>query len=217
MTRRTLTASLLFPLVLLLASAGPALAECTGSPTFPAMRYAFIADVTQFAYGNDRTSPDREWSVEMDVERTFRGSLPARLTATGIEVGCAFNGIEVRTGERLFIAAPDVDPNDPWLIRGEIFLWREVADGRWEFYADALQDGALGFPAAVVDADTIEEILAVVGVPRAPETATTLPAVERGLPSLAILAGVFVLSLAAGVARPGGPFLRRLPRRLCTR
>ena len=203
MTRRTVIASLLLPLVLLLASVGPALAEC--GPQYTAstpMRYAFVAKVTHFAYDN---GPDhgREWSIEMSVERTLRGSLTTRLTATGIEVGCNFHGIEVAIGERVFIAAADVDTSDRALIRGGIFIWREVADGRWEFYADALQDGALGFPAAVVRANTIEEILAVVGL-RAPETATTPRAVEQGVgPNLAVLAGVFVLSLLAGITRPG--------------
>lgn len=206
MTRRTLIASLLIPLALLLASAGTALAECTRSGDFPAMRFAFLAKVTEFTYRDDDTSPEREWFVSMQVHRQFRGHIDRdHVDATGIEVGCAFNGIEVREGERLFIAAPDVDTNDPFLIRGEIFIWREVADGRWEFYADALQDGALGFPAAVVRADTIEEILAVLGL-RAPETATTPPAVEPGLPNLTVLAGVFVLSLLAAITRRGGFF-----------
>lgn len=205
MTRRTLTASLSLAMLTALSSVQPVLAECSPQPEhFPPMRFAFTATVIDFAYGDARSTPDRDWYLEMGVERTFRGVLPARLTATGVEVGCDFNGVDVRTGERLFIAAEDVDIGDPRLITGKAFIWRAVAPDRWEFYADALQDGVLGYPAAIVGARSTQEILAALGRLRAPETATaTAPMVGSHPPSLQLLAAVFVLALLAGLRRVG--------------
>ena len=204
MTQRTLIGSLSLAALLLTSSAGPVLAECSPHHEQFPPRYAFTATVEDFAYRGQRETPEYAWHLTLQVGRIYRGRLPGVLKATGNEAGCGFNGIEVRTGERLFIAAEDVDTSDPSLIRGESLIWREVAAGRWEFYADALQDGALGYPATVVRADTIEEILGVVGVLRTPETATApVPAVTARTPTLPILAAVFALSLLVGLRGVG--------------
>jgi hypothetical protein len=81
------------------------------------------------------------------------------------------------------------------LITAPVLLWRDVGSGRWEFYAAALHDGALGYPAAAVRAHTTDEILDVIRGISAPETATAPPAPvpqPGSLPTPLTLAVVFV-------------------------
>lgn len=207
--RRTVTGALTFGALLLLASVGPVSAECFPPPEqFPPMRYAFTATVVDYAYRSEPNTPERVWDLDMEIERKYRGQLPVRLKASGWEAGCDFNGVEVRAGERLFIAAEDVEVSDPRLISGRILIWREVGGGLWEFYADALQDGALGYPAAAVRADTTAEILALLGNLRAPDTATSAKTIAGGRASAApLLVALFILAfLTATVWR--GPTRR---------
>lgn len=194
-----------FGALLLLASVGPVSAECFPPPEqFPPMRYAFTATVVDYAYRSGSNTPERTWQLDMEIERTYRGQLPVRLTASGWEAGCDFNGVEVRAGERLFIAAEDVEVSDPRLIRGRILIWREVGGGLWEFYADALHDGALGYPAAALRADTTEEILTLLGNLRAPDTATAATTITGGRASAApLLIGLFAMAFLTALVWRG--------------
>lgn len=207
LTRRTLGIALPVATLLLAASAGSVSAECSQQPDpFPRMSYAFTAQVTEVS---DRVAPGLpdmsafDWHVELEVERSYRGEVPDRLEANGWEVGCSFTGIEVKTGERLFIAAESMDFNDPRLVSGSVLLWRGIGGGRWEFYADALQDGALTYPTAAVRADSTDEILAVLRDLPAPNTSVADPSPqrERDLP-LPLLAAVLVGVISGVLFRP---------------
>lgn len=206
MPRRTLKAAMPVAALVMLASVGPVSAECFPQPDpFPQMRYAFTATVRQFS---DEVAVDPpkdsyfDWHLELDVNRTYRGDLPRRLEADGWDVGCDFTGVEVRAGERVFIAAEDVDLGDPRLVTGSILIWRDVGGGRWAFYAEALQDGALTYPIAAVRADTTDEILAVLAGRWPPDTATAPRGnAEGGSPALPILAALFVVVYIFELAR----------------
>lgn len=207
MTRRQFATATPFAALLLLALAGPVLAECfPPPPDFPRIRYAFTATVTEFSDSVAEDLPDMsgfDWHLEMSIDRTYRGDLPGRLEADGWEYGCGFTGVEVRVGERLFVAAEKVELSDPRLVLGEVLIWRGVGEGRWEFYADALQDGALGYPTAAVRADTTDEILGVLSDLRPPDTSTA-PAkdADRRDPPLPLLAALLVVTFLTFVVRP---------------
>lgn len=176
MNRRILTAAIPLAFLMLTPSAGSALAECFPPPEdFPRLPYAFVATVTDIS--DQVAEPvadasDFEWHMELDVVRSYRGVLPTRIEANGWEDGCGFTGIRVAEGDRLFIATDRLDLGDPRLILGELLVWREVREGHWEFYAEALHDGSLGYPQAAVRANTTGEILAFIRGLGPPDTST---------------------------------------------
>lgn len=208
MSRRTLAIALPVATLLLVASAGSVSAECFPlQDDFPPPRYAFTATVADLSREPTQNLPgmaEFDWHLELDVDHTYRGEVPSRLGASGWDAGCDFTGIRVREGERLFIAARQVDPGDPRLVSGTILLWRDIGGGHWEFYADALHDGALGYPPAAIRADTIERILAVIRELRPPDTSTAPKDPDRpgDLSLPLVLGGLFVVAFVV-LVRPG--------------
>jgi hypothetical protein len=203
--RRTLMAAMPIAALTMLALVDPVSAECSPQPVpFPQMRYAFTATVREFSHRVPEELPESyfDWHLELDVNKTYRGDLPHRLEANGWDVGCDFTGVEVRAGERVFIAAEDIDVGDPRLVTGSMLIWRDVGGGRWAFYADALQDGARTYPIAAVRADTTAEIIAVLAGRRPPDTASAPPRHEAGRSgALPVLAAVFAIAFTVVIAR----------------
>jgi hypothetical protein len=205
MRRRVLAISLPVATLLLAASAGSVSAECFPQPDpFPRMHYAFTATVTELSARVADALPETanfDWHVELDVDHNYRGHVPDRLEANGWDEGCDFTGVRVQDGDRLFVAAEQVDIGDPRLITRTVLLWRSIAGGRWEFYGAALPDGGLSYPTAAVRAHTTAEILAAIRGSRPPDTSTEALKREwgRGGDMYMPLLGTVLISVVMGM------------------
>ncbi len=199
----------------MLVAAGPSavLAECTNFPVAADghldVGYAFTARVAEASRNVDPPSGGApyDWHVVLVVDDVHLGDVPDRLVYNGWTVGChELRGDDLRTGDRLFIAAQHLRlgelPTDP--IWGDVAAWRRV-DGGWRFDERAMAYGASEayYPAAVREARTTAEILAIVrdgALPPTDAAATSdarSGAGEDG--SLVLLLGAFGAGLALAV------------------
>jgi hypothetical protein len=179
--------------------------------------YAFQATVIEVSDDVDppwtENSPF-DWHVELDVTRTYRGDIPARLIFNGWDGAACHRllGPVLRVGERLFIVSDEFQVRDArvdpfWTGDADVIAWRRVGDG-WAFYAEALYDSGDPefYPATARNATTTAEILRLIAL-GLPNTATSSDPSRQSPPFVTI--GVQVLSALAGTAL----FLRRMARR----
>jgi hypothetical protein len=184
-------------------------AECLNYPIAAGdhlnVGYAFVATVTEVSDAVDPPQADSapyDWHVELDVERTYRGHVPDRLTFNGWDVGCHnLRGDHLRAGDRIFIATERLDlrPSRVDPFWGDVVAWKGTR-GAWAFYATALDhayDKAF-YPAAARSATTTADILALIHSDPAPDTSTEASAAEPSKPTpllalgLALVVGLFL-------------------------
>ena len=145
--------------------------------------------------------------LTFEVERPTTGVDRDRVSVIGAEKGTCtiFWASELAVGDRVLISfQPPTDEDQYHLaprdrIAWRALIWRPVGDGEWRFGDDAMLHPE-DHPDAARAADSLAEILALVG-PGLPPTDTGTSAPARGLTE-----GVLVL---AGLAGAGSWCLRR--------
>lgn len=218
--KRSVAAALLVAGSLLVALAPTVSAECMSWPIRsserPDIGYAFIATVTEASADVDPAPDmaDYDWHIELAVERTYRGDVPATFSYNGWDVGCHFlRGDHLRTGDRLFIATERIArwgvPSDPF--DGDVLVWIRD-DGRWKLHTKALDYGADRdfYPRAARIARTTADVVRIVSAARLPDTATTTADSDGDRPPLtswpalvaAFLGAAFVMSRRLARPRP---------------
>jgi hypothetical protein len=186
-------------------------AECSPGPDTATERldvgYAFVATITESSRDVDPPVVDNSafnWHVELVVDRTYYGKLPATIVYNGWDAGChELRADQLKTGDRVFMLAEGFHseylPRDPF--GGDVSLWRSTGNG-WQFDPDVLMYGwdPMVYTRQVQDASTTSAILRVVASVTQPETDTARPGITASahpepLPIAVFLAG-FLLMLA---------------------
>lgn len=191
--RAHLATGLLAAIAVSAGAPGVANAECIPVPARPAdvvLAVAFVAEVTEVSDEVDASdSAPFDWHVELAVEREFGRSVPSTVVINGWEAGCTWlRPAGLHVGDAVFFATDRLREPELW---GPLVIWRAEAGG-WAFADDALWPSGESdyWSAPMREADTLTEILAVVGAP--PDTSTGPPRgpEERdiGLPMLALAA-----------------------------
>lgn len=213
MQRRILAALAAVGLVLTVAVPS-ASAECFGGPGGPIganerldVGAAFAATVTEASRDVDPAVPGMSafnWHVELKINRTYIGHVPASIVYDGWDAGChVLRGDELHTGDRIIVAVEHLSlgdlPRDPF--DGDVIVWKATF-GAWTFDEAALLwafDPAY-YPKAARNATTTEEILRVISNGRMPDTATLPPPDaprQDRTPTIALLiVAILMLSMA---------------------
>lgn len=207
--RRSLVAAMTLAAFLAIAVAPSVMAECTWPPppasqTFDA-RFAFTATAREVSKDVPRAAsgqPPYEWHVELTIDQTYRGKVPARIILNGRNYDChTLLGQELRQGDRLFVAF-DRRGLDYGGFYGPMLLWRRTDVG-WSFYPEALTYGsdARFYPAVARNATTTAQILDVISA-TPPDTSTSAgPAQEAPEQPVVLVALAFALAFAIALKR----------------
>jgi hypothetical protein len=190
---------------LVVASAGPALAECMTWPDRATERlhvgYAFKGTVVGVSKTEDPEqggSPLYNWRITVDVEDVYRGRVPDQLVLEGTDWGCSFLYVSrLAEGDGILIASERLRPGmTDETDLGNVLAWKRTGN-RWVFHEEALQDGSnLEFyPRAARTASTTPDVLRLINGAAMPDTSTA-PLDQPRTPTPApVLALVFAASL----------------------
>ena len=211
MTRsRRLIIALAFACLLLVSFAPFASAEC-GPGSLPRraddpliVGAAFLATVTEVSTDVDPNpaSGGYDWHVELAVEARYVGAAPKTLVLNEFDGGACsdFKGQALRAGDRIIIAAEDLEYQRGAPLGGHLVLWKDIGEG-WSFFADALLYGAepQAYPKVARDADTKAEILQAIFDGALPATSMVSGESRAAQPD-PILVGIVAFALAFAVA-----------------
>jgi hypothetical protein len=212
---RSLTAALVLAAGTLAWAVPAVLAECPPRDG-PADRhldvgYAFTATVTELSSQVDpprEGNADFDWHVVLDVDRTYRGEVPAEIVFNGWTAQCWFGvrGDQLHLGERVFVAGQRLRlerfPTDPF--SGDLALWTWTGQ-RWKYARDVLtydRTTRLDPDSRMVRAaSTTTAILALIRSD-APDTSTAMSGdLPDDAPPIALLVSALLIGFSASVWR----------------
>jgi hypothetical protein len=209
--------------LLIIASATPALAECTiqapragSDPAFGVAFVARVADVSTDVDAPEAGASAFTWHVALEVTSVEEGTVPATIEWNGWPDTCLnFNGKRLREGETIFVAAERMKRQDGGSspFRGDVVVWLREQGG-WRLHPRALvyaRDRDY-YASEMRSASTLSEIRAVVAGVDPPDTsaASTVssPVTTLDSPLGALLTGLGVLVAVIGLRRRQGSPLR---------
>jgi hypothetical protein len=158
---------------------------------------ATIGDITR------RQGKYRRRAVTFNVEHVYHGNPPHTVVVLDVGGDCGeLRPDQLHSGLRVIVTANRLQTS-PISSFDHVLIWRQVAQGHWRFYQDALAFGYWGsyYPVAAREARTIEAILSVSDPSAMPDTAAVSAThVATGQKSLVDDAWPIVGSTAGGAS-----------------
>jgi hypothetical protein len=211
MRRVAATAVATFAALLLMAA--PTRADCSrAAPSANILAYRGLAFTATIA-GIDRRSISDPYDVTFEIDHVFAGAIAGPLVARDVGGDCgAIRPSEMKVGQRVFVAADQLNEYASGGTFGDVLLWREAEGGTWRFFAEALWAGQPDreyYPPEAWKATSLDEIIALVApgaaLPDTSEATTPARLLPGPLPEL----GLALATTTAVIAAAGFTWRRR--------